>query len=92
MEDLALYAINQAEGLGIDYAEIRIEKSKNKAIVLKNGNLEASELTFKLGAAVRVIANGALGFSSTNFLDKKHIKEAIETAASMAKASSKFLK
>jgi TldD protein len=92
LEDLALYAIGQAEGLGADYAEIRIEKDKNKAIILKNGNPEASELTFKLGAAIRVIVDGALGFSSTNILDKEHIKKAIEVATSMAKASSKLLK
>ncbi|MEM2896154.1 MAG: TldD/PmbA family protein [Candidatus Bathyarchaeia archaeon] len=92
MEDLALYAIDQAEKLGAEYAEARMERNNVSSIVLKNGNPEASELTLKLGMAIRVLMNGALGFSSTNFLGREHIKEAVETAVSMARASSKILK
>ncbi len=91
-EDLAFYALKVAGGLGASYAEARIHVNRELAIIMRNGRIIGSGIDYRRGIGVRVIVNGALGFSATNKLDRESIKQAVEKAVSIAKASSKLLK
>ncbi len=69
-EDLAFYALKVAGGLGASYAEARIHVNRELAIIMRNGRIIGSGIDYRRGIGVRVIVNGALGFSATNKLDK----------------------
>ena len=77
-EDIALYALHLAEK-DAEYGEVRIEIVKENAVVLANGVVEEAEFSEKKGVGIRVLKNGVMRFTSTNILDKKNIREMVET-------------
>lgn len=91
-EDLALYAVEHALGLGARYAEARIHRVESFVIVSRNGGIVGSGKGVSSGIGVRVLVDGALGFASTNILDKESVRNAVENAYRNAKAFSKAMK
>ncbi|HLQ03514.1 MAG TPA: DNA gyrase modulator, partial [Nitrososphaerales archaeon] len=65
LKDLADYAIRQARSAGASYAEARIHGASGNEALLKNGEPEPAVLVESFGIGVRVLAEGALGFSAT---------------------------
>jgi len=92
MEDIGRFAINYASSLGATYAEARIHKDTNNMTVIKNGVPQFSGFIRELGIGIRLVINGALGFASTNDLDRDSIAETILSATSMARAAATTLK
>ncbi len=90
--DLAEVAVEYAGKLGAGYAEARMEKVVGSDSLLKNGNPEVSGFDRDEGIAIRILLDGALGFSSTNVLDRASVKNACEEAVRLARASSKMVK
>lgn len=78
---------------GAEYSEARIQKEVDFGITLKNGIPEPPEYAEGSGFGIRVLAGGAMAFSSTNTLTKKALKEAglkaLKTAKAMSEAASK---
>jgi len=91
-EDLAEYAIEMGEKLGVDYIEARLQKNLNNVFLLKNGVPEASGIESSFGIGIRVLVNGGMGFVSINHFTKKLVEEKVEEAIKIAKASSKVRK
>ncbi len=92
VKDLADYAIRGAGVAGASYAEARIHGGSSRGSLLKNGEPEPSVLTESFGIGIRVLAGGALGFSATNFLDRRSVRELTVKTVRMAKASVPLLK
>ncbi|MEM2925286.1 MAG: TldD/PmbA family protein [Methanocellales archaeon] len=66
----------------VDFYDVRIIESQNTNIVLDTGEIEECSTKFSQGAAIRVLAGGSWGFTTTDDLSK--INEALEEAKKIA--------
>jgi len=80
-------ALNVAQGAGASYADIRIVRRTTQEITVKNGVVQTLSLDSTFGFGVRVIADGAWGFASSNRLEKEEIDRVAALAVTIAKAS-----
>jgi len=91
MLDLVKKTLRYAEKLS-DYAEVRFENAKTNKIIIKNGNLEATEVNKNFGISIRILKNGFLGFVATNDLKFSNLKQQVNKALKLARHSKKILK
>jgi len=88
-----LYKIlEDGKNLGAEYIEVRAEKVFRTSLTTKDGKVEAARQGTDYGAAVRVLVNGAWGFSTTSSLNLKDLSEATRKACSMARSAASKLK
>ena len=92
MEDLVEWAVERTMALGASYAEARYQKNEGVSISMKNGEIEELSLENDEGMGIRVLVDGAVGFASTNIVEKKDIKTAVERAVQLAKGASQRIK
>lgn len=90
-EDIALFSIEHAKRLGAHYADARLENHYNELITAANGKIERAVINHKLGIGIRILVDGAWGFQSTTNLTRAGIKDAVNAAFKIAKASSKHV-
>jgi TldD protein len=90
--DLAIQAVDMALDMGAEYAEARMEGAITNGLLLKNGNPEIAGFGTNSGMCVRVLMHGGMGFASTDILNKEKVRDRVETAVRMAKASSRLVK
>jgi TldD protein len=88
----AEFCVKLAQQLGASYAEARLENSYGDGYTLRNGIPEPAGFAEDTGIGIRLIANGSLGFASTNKIDKASLKQLIQKAVTSAKQSSKINK
>ena len=87
MEDLAEVTIEHARKLGAEFADLRLERESGTNIVVMDGKTKTMSAHSESGCGVRAFAKGAWGFSVTNTLTRKALKDAAEVAVKMAKAA-----
>ena len=68
-----------------------IKKWKNR-IIIKNGNLDATEVNKNFGISIRILKDGFLGFVATNDLKFPKLKQHVNKALKLAKHSKNILK
>ncbi len=68
MDHIADRALNQAQVAGATYADVRVVNQQAEVIAIKDGKVEAFARSSNEGFGVRVIADGAWGFASSNQL------------------------
>ncbi|NJE25840.1 TldD/PmbA family protein [Thermococcus sp. MV5] len=91
MEDRLEKALELAlERFKPEYLEIRYENINKNTLELKDGTFTTFAGKNQIGIAVRVLADGAWGFASTDRLDR--IGMAIENAYKLARATAKAKK
>ena len=90
-QELAREAVDHALGLGAQYAEARVQRDLGHTYTLKNGAAEPVNVARKIGIGIRVIVDGALGFASTNNLDRSQLRSTTESAVRTAKASKRLV-
>ncbi|HOQ77543.1 MAG TPA: TldD/PmbA family protein [Candidatus Cloacimonas sp.] len=77
-------AMNAAETLGAEYADIRIQKTIDQVIYLQNLSLKHTSNDVQQGYGIRVFKNGAWGFAHNNVFSDEAVlatvKKAYETA------------
>ncbi|MEN6445838.1 MAG: TldD/PmbA family protein [Candidatus Cloacimonas sp.] len=77
-------AMNAAEALGAEYADIRIQKTFDQVIYLQNLSLKHTSNDVQQGYGIRVFKNGAWGFAHSNVFSDEAVlatvKKAYETA------------
>ncbi len=83
-ENLAHNALKRAQS---DYAEVRMEELTSLQVVIKNGNLDIFQLKSSYGLSVRVLADGGLGFATTNVLTKESVDQVVKKAEKLARTS-----
>jgi TldD protein len=85
--DLVDFAIDYAGKKGAEYTEARFERQEPESFILKNGVLDALDVSEDRGVGVRVLMNGALGFAATNELTKGAVRQIVDDAVKVARAS-----
>lgn len=81
------YCLEYAKSKKIDYAEAKAHDTNAENMVLKNGNLEAYSVAFDSGFYVRILADGGLGFASSNRWTKQEAEKIVNTAYKMAESA-----
>jgi PmbA protein len=81
--DIAYSALKLAENAGADEAEIFCVKGRSIAIDIRNDVIDLAKESIVSGIGIRTIVNGAVGFSSTNDLER--VEEACILAVKSAK-------
>ena len=78
--------------LGASYGEIRAQKNNNTFIAVRDGQVESITLATEMGAAIRVLAENAWGFSTTNSLEQNNLERSASSALKMARAAGKSVR
>ncbi|ALL00199.1 Zn-dependent protease TldD [Pyrodictium delaneyi] len=84
--DVLASAISYASRMGVEFAEIRIERTRFTRIELRDGVINVSS-GIDYGAAVRVYANGSIGFAFTTRVSLDSLRRALEQAHALARAA-----
>ncbi|MCU1286930.1 MAG: peptidase modulator of gyrase [Acidobacteriales bacterium] len=87
MKEIASWALNTAEQRSASYCDVRIVDERSRALMTKNGKVAHASDSETLGIGIRVIANGAWGFDSTDNLSRESVDAAAARAVEIAKAS-----
>jgi TldD protein len=86
-EEIVDYALDYAEGKKVEYAEVRAQSQVQDRLALRNGILEAYGAAVDSGFCVRIMADGGIGFASTNKWTKEEAKAIVDLAFKYAKAA-----
>jgi len=87
LKDVLSPVLDKLKSLDASYAEIRTQENSNSFLTVRDGQVEAVSLSTEKGAAIRVLAKGAWGFSTTNSLTGSDLEKAAKSALKMAKAA-----
>jgi TldD protein len=87
MKDFAKQALDTAVAQGASYADARVMDLRQRTLATKNGETAQVRDADSLGLGVRVIAEGAWGFASTDDLSRAGIDRAAAEAVEIARAS-----
>jgi TldD protein len=72
---------------GATYADVRVMHMRQRNLTTKNGQVGTLGQTESIGLGIRVIANGAWGFASTDQLTREGVAACAAQAVTIAKAS-----
>ncbi|MQA22446.1 TldD/PmbA family protein [Rugamonas rivuli] len=89
-KSLADAAMNAATKAGASYCDVRIGRYLNQFLTTRDLNVENIVNTESSGVGVRVIANGAYGFCSTNVMTLDSVAAAARQAVAIARANAKL--
>jgi TldD protein len=87
VEDLAKQAIDHAQKLGAEFADVRMESAAGIIIVVMDGKTKTLNVSRESGCGIRAFSGGAWGFATTNILTQASVKAAAASAAKMARAA-----
>ena len=87
MKELIERALDAAERGGATYTEVRVAERENEGLTVKNGALEAATSNTTAGFGIRVLVNGAWGFSSSRSLETGEADVVAREALEIARAS-----
>lgn len=84
-KDLVDFTLSYAMGKEVEYAEVRAHNEKSEDLSMKNGVLDAYVSAVDSGFCVRILADGGIGFASTNKWTRKEGRSVVEIAYRLAK-------
>jgi TldD protein len=87
MRELAHSALETAKHRGATYSDARVMDIRHRDISTKNGEVGTLAESESLGIGIRVIADGAWGFASTDQLTREGVDACAAEAVSIARAS-----
>lgn len=87
MKELIERALDGAERGGASYTEVRVQERDSEALTVKNGALEAATANTTAGFGIRVLVDGAWGFSSSARLEPDEADRIAAEAIEIARAS-----
>ena len=87
MADLIDRALDAAERGGAGYADVRIVERDSESLRVKNGALDAASSGSSAGFGVRVLVDGAWGFSSSSLMEPEEAERVTREALAIARAS-----
>ena len=88
--DLLALAMNTAESLGADYADIRIQRTEYESIFLRNLSLKNTSNNLIYGYGIRVLKDGAWGFAHSNLFSKENVELTVKKAMEISRNSAKI--
>ncbi len=89
-KELADVALNTAKAKGATYADIRIGRYLNQAVITRETRVQNIANAESYGVGIRVLVNGCWGFAATNNVTKDGIAKTAERAVAVAKANAKI--
>jgi len=92
MRDLTSRALDTATALGASYADVRAVRRVEESITIKTGRLEGVAGGETEGFGVRVLVDGAWGFSASHHLSPAEADRVAADAVRIAKASATALR
>nr|WP_254200934.1 TldD/PmbA family protein [Lysobacter sp. MMG2] len=87
---LADAALQSATSAGATYCDVRIGRYLRQFVITREDKVQNVVNTESTGIGVRVLVNGAWGFSATNDLSTQGVVKAAQQAAAIAKANAKM--
>src|ERR1700674_3482673 len=87
MYDLATAALDTARSRGASCADVRVIHLRQRDLTTKNGEVGTLAQSESIGLGIRVLANGAWGFASTDRLTRDGVAACAAQAVSIAKAA-----
>lgn len=85
--DLLVQLIRQLRRRGVDYADVRYEHLLHESLVAEDGRATSISLSESAGIGIRVLLKGSWGFASTPRMTSTHLRQAVDQAIDLAKAS-----
>ncbi|MDD3535935.1 MAG: TldD/PmbA family protein [Candidatus Cloacimonetes bacterium] len=82
-------AMNAAESLGAEYADIRIQKTTDETVFLQNLSLKHVESSVLEGYGIRVFKDGAWGFAHNHVFSDEAVLATVQKAFEIATLSAK---
>src|SRR6202023_2033218 len=87
MWDLCIRSLETARLRGASYADVRVMHQRQRDLTTKNGQVGTLAQSESIGLGIRVLANGAWGFASTDRMTRDGVSASAAQAVSIAKAS-----
>src|SRR6266404_3053700 len=87
MWDLCTHSLAISKVRGASYADVRVMHLRQRDLTTKNGQVGTLAQSESIGIGIRVLANGAWGFASTDRLTREGVASCAAQAVSIAKAS-----
>ena len=87
MWDLCTNALDTARLRGAAYRDVRVMHLRQRDLTTKNGQVGTLSQSESVGLGIRVLADGAWGFASTDRLTQDGVATCAAHAVSIAKAS-----
>ena len=87
MYDLATSALDTAKLRGASYADVRVMHLRQRDLTTKNGQVGTLAQSESIGLGIRVLANSAWGFASTDRLTRDGVSSCAAQAVAIAEAS-----
>src|ERR1700738_2968584 len=87
MWDLCTNSLDTARLRGASYGDVRVLRQRQRDLTTKNGQVGTLAQSESIGLGIRVLANGAWGFASTDRLTREGVAACAAQAVSIAKAS-----
>jgi len=87
MWDLSAHALDIARLRGATYADVRVMHLRQRDLTTKNGQVGTLAQSESIGMGVRVVADGAWGFASTDKLTREGVVACAAQAVAIGKAS-----
>jgi TldD protein len=84
---IAEAALEQAQRLGVEHADVRVERIRTADLALHDSRLETSHDADERGMSVRVVHEGTWGFAGGLVLDPDAARHLVERAVAVAKVS-----
>jgi len=81
---LAPETLDQAERRGCSHAELRVERVRTQVVVVRDGVIETTVDDQEVGAGVRVLHRGALGFAADDLLVERRVASLVDAAVGLA--------
>jgi len=87
VEELIDRALDSAQRTGATYADVRVVERRSEELKVKNGELEAASSAISEGFGIRVLVEGAWGFSASSLLELDEAERVAREAAEIARSS-----
>jgi TldD protein len=87
LREIADAALERAQALGVEHADVRIERIRTADLALHDARLETSHDDDERGLAVRVVHDGTWGFAGGLVLDPAAARDLVDRAVEVATVS-----
>lgn len=85
--DLVREALESARRMGAEFADLRLLREETTSLLVQDGRADRLQAGRALGAGVRVLVEGCWGFATSQRLDRRGLKAAVEEAVASARAT-----
>jgi TldD protein len=86
-KDLAMLALDAAKSAGASYADVRISRNRNQAILTREQRVQNLVDNETFGFGVRVLVEGAWGFAASRDLTREEVARVARQAVTQARAN-----